>query len=173
MARIPSYQTTAAALPLSPSSENGISQGNRNPPISYPQVLDPEHGPQTVHRPDLYFASTSPPRSARQNSEFMRRSSNAASASPISQQLYPYHKQAFHHYAPPVSQPPQGMYPQYQPPPPIYPQYQAGGFNGSPPPPPALPPKPIVYPTISATAKYDFYSSPQSPRARRVCKPRT
>lgn len=161
MARIPSYQTTAAALPLSPSSENGISQGNRNTPISYPQVLDPEHGPQTVHRPELYFVSSSPTMSARQNSEFLQRSSTA-SASPISQQLYPYHQQAFHRYAPPISQPPRGVYPQYQPPPPIYPQYQAGGFNGSPPPPPALPPKPIVYPTISATPKYDLHSEPSA-----------
>ncbi|KAF8974184.1 hypothetical protein BDZ97DRAFT_1210 [Flammula alnicola] len=152
MARRPSYQTTAAT---SPASEGVIGNG-----AAYPQVLDPEHGPQSIHRSDLFFINSTPQMNTRQNAEFSQRSPNAASPS-ISNQLYPYHQQAFHHFTPPApaARPPQSFYAQ---PLPSYTQRPLTDLS-----PPPVPPKPkfkpIVYPPIKTTTNYDQYAAAPPP----------
>ncbi|KAF8165463.1 hypothetical protein B0H34DRAFT_240121 [Crassisporium funariophilum] len=171
--RIPSYSTEAVG-PAEPIQE--VSPHNSNG-IVYPQVLDPDYGPQTIHRSDLFFIT--PPRmnSARQNAESSPVSSKASPS--ISNQLYPYHQQAFNHYSPQVAPPP---HPQYTRPPYPYNQQvpypeshlQRSSSSFGPPPPPPLPPKPIAYPPIGTNIPqygiadhsytYQPYTQPPPPR---------
>ena len=129
----------------------GPSQG-----VSYqqPHVLDPGHGPQTVHRSDLLFMNSNP------HMNYTRRPDprQNPAPSPISTQLYPYHQQAFYQNVSPPPPPPSSTrpipYPAYSYPqnPPYYDHRQrATSVPARPPPPvipPPLPPKPIVYPAL-------------------------
>lgn len=153
MSRVPSYQSSPAPLPTRPDSEGARAPFPRNPPISYPQIQD---GPQTVHRPDLFFVDNldSHTPNARQSMASQQRP-NAAHASFQSHQLYPYHQQAFYHYSPPTVSPPQNVYANYPPPPPTYQYNSALDSNGQLP--PTLPPKPIVYPDINPPPSLDYH----------------
>ncbi|KAF8192468.1 hypothetical protein BJ912DRAFT_1142068, partial [Pholiota molesta] len=54
MSRRPSYR------PINANAEGVVYSPIGNNANAYPQVLDPEHGPQTVHRSDLFFANSNP-----------------------------------------------------------------------------------------------------------------
>lgn len=96
-----------------------------------PSKPEPDYGPQSIHSSDLFFIDNP-----------MNNQDVSQNNSPISNQLYPYHQQAFHHYSPPLPDPIR-PYPQ----PSFYPSYV---HRAAPP----LPPKPAPIAPIAPTFGY-------------------
>lgn len=106
-----------------PVSDPSLLRPSQDYSSSYPQVLDSNYGPQTIHRSDLFFIN---------QGTHMSRSQPGADFSPA--QLYPYHQQ---HYALPQPRPPPLLPPNSHP--------QPTNFHRSvtEPLPPPIPPKPF------------------------------
>ena len=90
MARRPSHVPGTVAFDESPK---GPVAHNRQDGQVDLKGLDPDYGPQSIHRPDLFFINTNHHMNPRQNTEF---SPQTAAVSP--NPLYPYHQQSFHQY---------------------------------------------------------------------------
>ncbi|KAF8913787.1 hypothetical protein CPB84DRAFT_6553 [Gymnopilus junonius] len=159
MDRRPPYPS----VPVDPAE--GSPLGNS---YQQPHVLDPDYGPQTIHRSDLFFMNSSP------HMHTSNKRDPRQQNPPL--QLYPYHQQAFqHHFAspppPPPNRPiasPHNSYPQN---PPYYEYRQRAASTPARPPPPVppppLPPKPIVYPVLGAATaiphEFAHYTTPHLP----------
>ena len=113
-----------------PVSDPSLLRPSHDYPSSYPQVLDSNYGPQTIHRSDLYFIN---------QGTHMSRSQPGADFSPA--QLYPYHQQQYalpqQHYALPQPRPPPLL------PTNLHPQPTNFHRSMTEPLPPPIPPKPF------------------------------
>jgi len=106
--------------------------------------LDPDYGPQTIHRSDLFFINPM----------------NNQDNTPISSQLYPYHQQAFRHYTPPVHD---GPRPNPYPHQPSYPSHVLRTAPPIPPKPPMAPYNPYAGPSQSYLTQPSQLPPPPSP----------
>lgn len=128
-------------LPVDPGNRDGTLPQN-NPGVSS-SALDPGYGPQTIHRSDLFFVNSTPHMNTRKKPEYPQLPLNTTPAN----QLYPYHQQSFPRYVPP---PQSAVYPtaHSQSPGSNHDYRQRAATVPERMPPPSLPPKPIVYPSI-------------------------
>ncbi|PPQ77374.1 hypothetical protein CVT25_010956 [Psilocybe cyanescens] len=143
-------------LPIESPNLEGVALPHNNSGVSS-NALDPGYGPQTIHRSDLFFINSTPHMNTRKKPEFPQLPLNASP----SNQLYPYHQQSFNRYVP---QPQSAVYPTaYSQSPVLQHDYHRQRAATVPEliPPPLLPPKPIVYPSIGQNSMHN--ESPSYP----------